>query len=103
MSKIVVIAKLTAREGVRDEMVEAFRTFMSDVEAESGTEVYSISTDDADANVVWVFEVYADKASLDAHSNGDGMKKFIESAGGLFGGAPELNMATLHLAKGISV
>jgi quinol monooxygenase YgiN len=103
MSKPSVIAKLTARDGKRDEMIEAFRGFLADVENEAGTEVYTILTDDADDNAVWVFEVYTDKAGLDSHSNGEAMKKFIEAAGATFGGAPELHMVTPQVSKGIAI
>jgi quinol monooxygenase YgiN len=90
MSKIAVIAKLTAAEGKRDDLVAAMGPMMTAVEAEVGTEVYALHKDLGDDNAVWVYELYTDNAALDAHSSSEAMAAFGASLGGLLGGAPEI-------------
>lgn len=90
MSKIAVIAKLTAAEGKRDDLVAAIGPMMEAVEAEQGTEVYALHKDLGDENVIWFYERYTDNAALDAHSSSEAMAAFGASLGGLLGGAPEI-------------
>lgn len=103
MSKIAVIAKLPVQPGKRDEFIEAFRTMFPVVADEPGTEAYVVHADQGDEDLVWVYELYADAASLDAHSSSDGMKAAIAAFGGLLGGAPELIRLTPLEGKGLDV
>lgn len=90
MSKIAVVAKLTAADGKRDALVAAMGPMMEAVEAEAGTEVYALHTDLGDENAVWVYERYTDSAALDVHSSSEAMAAFGASLGDLLGGAPEI-------------
>lgn len=100
MSKLTVIAKITTQEGKRDELVAAFGEYFPQVEGEDGTLVYSISTDTADANAVWVYELYADGDALQAHSGSDAFKAFGKQLGSLLAGAPEIHVLNPVQAKG---
>jgi quinol monooxygenase YgiN len=103
MSKTAMIAKLTAVDGRRDELVAALEKIFDTVEGEAGTLVYALHTDAADANVVWFYELYADQAALEAHSTSEGMSQMISALPGLVAGAPEMHSLTPVRAKGIEV
>ena len=100
---IAMIAKLPVQPGKRDEFIAAFSSMFPVVAEEEGTLAYILHTDDADENMVWVYEVYTDDAALKAHSKSDGMKNAIEAFGGLLGGAPELIRLTPVRAEGLDI
>lgn len=100
MSKVSVIAKITAQEGKRDELVAAFTEYFPKVEGEDGTLVYAVSTDNGDPDVVWVYELYTDEDALGAHGGSDAFKAFGGELAGLLAAAPELHFCTPVRAKG---
>lgn len=100
MSQISVIVKLVAAPGKRDELLAAFAGFLPTVEAEEGTLVYSVHSDSADQDAVWITEVYADEAALAAHNSSDAFKAFGGSLVALLGGPAEFHMAVPAMAKG---
>ena len=103
MSKISVFVKLTAKPGKRDEMVAAFEAVRPLIDAEEGTEMYTVHLDQTDADVVWMLELYRDQAAFDAHGSGEALATIFGSLGGLVGAPPELNMSTPVPGKGIEV
>jgi quinol monooxygenase YgiN len=103
MSKISLIAKLTAAEGKADELQAALGALIEASEEEPGLEIYSVHADTSDPNVFYFFELYSDQAALDVHGKGDGMKAAMGALGGLLGGRPEVTMLSPVVAKGIEV
>lgn len=101
MSKIALLAKITAAEGKRDEVVAIFAAHVAAVAAEAGTEVYALHTSPADDVTIWFYELYTDKDGLDAHSTSEGMKALNPKLKGLLAGRPELIMLTPVAAKGL--
>lgn len=104
MSKLTLIAKLTAGEGKADDLRAALENMIVCAEEEPGLEIYSVHADDADANVFYFFEMYTDQAALDVHGKGERMKAAMGSlGGGLLGGRPEVTMLTPIAAKGLDL
>lgn len=103
MSKISLIAKLTAAEGKADELSSALQNMITAADSEPGLEVYSVHADANEAGVFYFFELYADQAALDVHGKGDEMKSAMGALGGLLGGRPEVTMLTPVAAKGLDV
>ena len=101
MSKIAVLAKITTAEGKRDEVVAIFAGHVAAVDAEPGTEVYALHTSPADEVTIWFYEIYTDKACLDAHSGSDAMKALNPKLKGLLAGRPEITVLTPVVAKGL--
>jgi quinol monooxygenase YgiN len=101
--KISSIARLAAKEGQRDALLAAFEAFLPAVEAEEGTEIYSLHLDEADPNLIWVFELYTDRAALEAHAGSPAFMEFLGAAGPLIGDAPGLYTAVPALAKGLDL
>jgi quinol monooxygenase YgiN len=81
MSKVSLMAKLTAHEGKGDELVAAFDGLFAHVETEPGTEVYVLNRSAQDPDTFFFFELYADGDALTAHGGSDTMK----AAGASFG------------------
>jgi quinol monooxygenase YgiN len=103
MSKISLIAKLTAAEGKVDELRAALDALIPEADEEEGLEVYSVHADNANDGVFYFFEMYRDQAALDVHGKGERMKAAMGALGGLLGGRPEVTMLTPVAAKGLSV
>ena len=78
MTQTSLFVKMVFQDGKRDEGVAALETMLPTVESEEGTLVYSFHLDAADANTVWIFELYADGDALGIHGGSEAM-------GALFG------------------
>jgi quinol monooxygenase YgiN len=101
MSKIIVLAKITAQEGKRADLVAGFGPMMDHVETEAGTLEYILCEDTTDENVAWMYESYADQASFEAHGSSDVMKALGGSIGHLLAGRPELTVHNPLRGKGL--
>lgn len=100
---MAAFVKLQAQPGKRDELVAAFEGLLTAVKEEAGTLLYALHTDDNDADVVWFYELYSDKAAQEAHSGSDAMKATFPKLAGLLAGRPEMNMATPVGGKGVAI
>lgn len=104
MSKVAMVAKLTAAEGKREELAAVLEKIFPAVEQESGTEVYALHEDLGDPNVLWFYELYRDNDALGVHGSSDAMKEMIGAlGGGLVAAAPEMTMLQPRRAKGLSI
>jgi quinol monooxygenase YgiN len=74
VAQVSVIAKLTAKEGKRDERLEHLRTMAKATEDEPGTLQYTVNPSTTDPEVVWFYEVYTNQDALVAHGGSDAMK-----------------------------
>ncbi len=101
MSTVSVIAKLTAQDGKRADLLAGMGPMMDHVETESGTHRYILMEDKGDENVVWLYEQYADQASFDAHATSDTMKALGPAIGGFLAGPPELIFCNPLRGKGL--
>ena len=99
-STIAVIAKITAQSGKRADVLAGMATMLAHVENEPGTLVYTLLEDQADADVIWVYEEYTDQAALDSHSTSDAMKALGGSIGPFLGGRPEIRISNIAGGKG---
>ena len=101
MTKVALVARMTAAEGERDQLVEAFGTLIDAVAEEAGTEVYALHLDANDADVVWFYELYTDMEGLTAHGTSEAMKAIGPELTSLMAGRPELTFLTPVRAKGL--
>ena len=101
MSKISVIAKLTAQDGKRPDVIAVMGGMIRHVESEEGTLKYILMEDSADENVVWLYEEYSDQASFEAHSSSGAMKDLGAVIGPLMAGRPELTFCKSLSGKGL--
>ena len=103
MSKISLIAKLTAVEGKGEELEAAMRVVIEAAEEEEGLEVYSAHRVDGEPGCYYFFEIYRDQAAWDVHGKGDRMRAAMGGFAGLLAGRPELTVMAPVAAKGLSV
>lgn len=103
MSKISLLAKLTAAEGKGEELEAAAGPLIAAAEEEPGLEVYSFHKDTSNENVYYFFELYTDAAALEVHGKGDGMKAAMAALGGCLAGRPEISMLSPVAAKGLDI
>lgn len=103
MSKISLIAKLTASDGKSEELEAAIRAVIDAAEEEDGLEVYSAHRADGETDTYYFFEVYRDQAAWDVHGKGDRMRAAMGGFAGLLATAPEITVMSPVAAKGIAV
>ncbi len=101
MAQVSVIAKLVAKAGKRDELVEQLGKLVTAAGDEPGTLVYSLNLSTTEPDVVYFFEMYADQDAFAVHGKSDAFKAAGAGIGPLLGGTPELNMCELAVAKGL--
>jgi quinol monooxygenase YgiN len=100
MSSIVVLAKLSAKEGMRAELVEVLKELVANAHTEAGTDVYAMHTANDDQTTVWFYERYADTDAFKLHGASDTMKAVGPRLAPFMAGRPELIMLTDVAAKG---
>jgi quinol monooxygenase YgiN len=100
--KVSVLAKIVTLPGKRQEALDVFAAQVAAVASEEGTEVYALHTG-ADDDTIWFYELYTDKAALDAHGKTESMKALGPKLAGLLAGRPEIMLLTPVAAKGLSV
>ena len=103
MSKLSIIATLTAAEGKADELEAALTALIAAADEEPGLEIYSVHRDPKDENAFYFFELYTDQAAFDVHGKGEKMKAAMGSMGGLLGGRPDVKILTPGAAKGLDL
>ena len=102
MSKVSLIAKITAKDGHRDAIRDVFAgQGMANAAAEPGTEVYALNEDANDPNVLWFYEVYTDGDALAAHGGSDAVKALGGELRDHMAGRSELTFMTLVTAQGL--
>ena len=70
MSQISVVATITAKAGRADDIIAAFDGAKHAVQGETGTLQYVLHRSQANPDLLFVTELYADQAALDAHMSG---------------------------------
>ena len=103
MSEVAYIARLTAAEGKRDEAIAALGRLVDATESEPGTLQYVLYADTADPAGIWLTELYADEAGLEAHMSSPAMAETVGSLGGLLGGPADLRRVEIVKRKGDAV
>ncbi len=102
MSNVVVIAKITAVEGKRDELIAAMAPMMEHVEAnEPDTLKYILNEDTGDADVLWMYEEYTSQEALAAHGQSEAMKNLGMALRPLGAGRPEITVLNPVTGKGL--
>ena len=101
MSGPAIIAKITAKPGKRDELIAGLQAALDNAEAEPGTLVYVLHTDNGDPDTVWFYERYDSQEGLDAHRTSDAMKAVGLELRDVAAGRPEITVVTPVSGKGL--
>jgi quinol monooxygenase YgiN len=100
MTRVAVIARMTAKEGRRAELVEGLKKLVAATESEPGTLVYAMNVSSKEPDVVWFYELYSDQDALRAHGSSDAVKA-TASLAEFMAGRPELHVLELVADKGL--
>lgn len=103
MTKISVVATLTAAEGKEQELSDALVALVAAGDEEPGLEVYSVHTDPKRPGVFVFFELYADDEAMKVHGKGEQMAAAMGALGGLLAGRPEITRMAPLAAKGLDI
>lgn len=68
MSHVVIIARVTVKDGRADEYLAAFAPLLEQAAREPGTLIYAVNRSNDDPRVFFTIEVYADDAAFAAHT-----------------------------------
>jgi quinol monooxygenase YgiN len=101
MSQIAVIARIPCQPGKREELEAGLKPMLDHTETEPGTQRYVLLRDSADENVLWMYELYQDQASLEVHQSSDAMKALGAAIRPFLAGRPELFFTTPVGGKGL--
>ena len=88
--QVAVIAKITSKPGMRNDLARALDGAFPNVDKETDTTYYILHEDDNDENVLWMYELYTNKAALEAHQSAPWFKEWGPSLAPFMGGRPEL-------------
>jgi quinol monooxygenase YgiN len=65
------LLQLTAREGLRDDLLRVLRNYLNTLDGEPGTTLVTFAADPNDENLVWAWEEFADAQAVQAHFEHD--------------------------------
>jgi quinol monooxygenase YgiN len=101
VANVAMIAKMTAKEGKRDAVVEGLRDLVAATESEPGTLLYAMNVSTKEPEVVWFYELYAHRDALVAHGGSDAMKAVGAKLADLLTARPELYPLELVAGKSL--
>ena len=89
---IVVVAILTAKQGKEQEMEDALKWVMPQVEAEEGTLQYVLHRAKKEPGKFLFYEKYRDKAALNVHGSTPYFSELFSRIGPLLEGSPTIEI-----------
>ncbi len=99
---VSIIAKLTANDGQRDDLVAALQPMLDHVEAnEPDTVRYILMEDAGDPNLLWMYEQYTSQEALGAHGTSDAMKELGMAVRPFAAARPEIIICNPVGGKGL--
>lgn len=93
-----MVVRLTAKAGMRPALLDTLNTYADGLAEEPGTEVYLLSTDPDDVNLVWLFEIFKDDDAETEHRSSAGFATMLGALSDLLEAPPAiLRMDPLRL------
>ena len=65
------LLQMTARPGEREALLHVLRNYLNTLDGEPGTTLFAIAADPNDADLVWVWEEFADADAVQGHFRHD--------------------------------
>lgn len=65
------LIQMTAKDGVRDELLRVLGNYANTLDGEPGTTLYAVAADPNDADLVWLWEEFVDGAAVQQHFEHD--------------------------------
>ena len=70
-ARFAAVLQMTAAEGKRDELLRVLTNYSKTLDGEPGTTLFAAAADAADADIVWVWEEFADEDAVRDHFEHD--------------------------------
>jgi quinol monooxygenase YgiN len=86
--RMSLLVRLTCKEGMRPSMLEILNTYADGLEEEPGTEMFVVSLDPDDGNLVWLYEVFKDEDAQEAHRASQGFGRMMSTMPEFLEGPP---------------
>ena len=83
-----LMVRLTANAGMRPALLDLLNTYADGLAEEPGTELFIVSMDPGDANIVWLYEIFADEDAENAHRGSSGFAALMAAMPPLLDGPP---------------
>lgn len=83
-----LLVRLTTKDGLRPALLDMLNTYADGLAEEPGTEVFVVSMDPDDANIVWLYEIFADEEAENAHRASAGFARLMNTMPELLEGQP---------------
>jgi quinol monooxygenase YgiN len=90
MSHVSLLIKFTAKPGMRDALIDLFRSLVTTVNSEAGTIDWAVHISPIAPDAVWLYEVYQDQAAMDFHNSTEINTQAKAKISELTAGAPEV-------------
>jgi len=84
--RVGLFVRLPGLPGARPALLDALHTYADRLGEEPGTELFVVSTDPADPDVVWLHEWFHDEDALEAHRLAPAFSQLLGSMPGLLVG-----------------
>ena len=83
-----MLVRLQAKPGMRAALLDALNGYVDGLEEEPGTEMFVLSVDPDDADLVWLYEVFRDAAAQEEHRATSGFARLMTSMPELLAQSP---------------
>ena len=83
-----LLVRLTSHAGMRPALLDLLNTYADGLAEEPGTELFIVSMDPDDANIVWLYEIFADEDAENAHRSSSGFATLMNAMPSLLDGPP---------------
>ena len=89
---LIVIGSGRSRQGQHHELVSAARAVALATRVDDGCDVYTFAVDVTEPAAVVSFEVWRDRAALEAHLSHEHTQRFLRDVAGLLEGEPTMSL-----------
>ena len=92
MSNVAIIARITTKDGLRDQVIAEMASMFDQVATEEGTLAYTLHTVGDDPNAIVFYELYSDMAAVGVHSGSAAMAALGKVLADKTEGRPEITL-----------
>jgi quinol monooxygenase YgiN len=97
--RISLLVRLTAKPGMRAALLDSLNTYADGLSEEPGTEMFVVSLDAENADIVWLYEIFRDNDAQLAHRSAAGFADLMHALPELLEGpAAVLAMEPLRMS-----
>lgn len=94
-----LLVRLTAQNGQRAALLDLLNSYADGISEEPGTEMYMVSVDPDDENLVWLYEIFLDEDAEIAHRQSQGFAELMLKLPQFLDGSPGiLRMQPLRMS-----